>query len=92
MIPAPMMYKFTIPAFLLGFILGGMSLHVAEAEGLFGIKDSVTQIGTSLIEMQKNVDQLQQNMNTIKQAKDKLSSLSPTSGNVGNMMDSIMKK
>ena len=92
MVSAPIMYKFTIPAFLLGFVLGGLSLHVAEAEGLFGLKDSVTQIGTSLVEMQKNVDQLQKNMNTLKQEKDKLSSLAPTSGNVGNMMDSIMKK
>jgi hypothetical protein len=30
--------------------------------------------------MQKNVDELQKNMGTIKQAKDQLSSLSPASG------------
>ncbi|HMS86536.1 MAG TPA: hypothetical protein PKD12_23125 [Nitrospira sp.] len=77
-----------IPAFLLGFGLGGLSLHIASAEGLFGIKDSVTQIGSSLIEMQKNVDELQKNMNTIKQAKDKLSSLP----SAGGAMDSFMKK
>jgi hypothetical protein len=70
-------YIFSIAAFLLGFGLGGVSLHVASAQGLFGIKTSVTQIGSALIEMQKNVDALQKNMGTIKQAKDQLSSLSP---------------
>jgi prefoldin subunit 5 len=78
-------YVYVISAFLLGFGLGGVSLHVATAEGLFGLKDSVAQIGTSLVEMQKNVDALQKNMNTIKQAKDKLSTL--PSG--GNAMDAI---
>jgi hypothetical protein len=77
-----------IPAFLLGFGLGGLSLHMASAEGLFGIKDSVTQIGGSLVEMQKNVDELQKNMNSLKQAKDKLSTLP----SAGGAMDSFMKK
>jgi hypothetical protein len=73
-------YIFLIATFLLGFGLGGVSLHVASAQGLFGIKTSVTQIGSALIEMQKNVDALQKNMGTIKQAKDQLSSLSPAAG------------
>ena len=47
------------------------------SSGLFGLKTSVTQIGSALIEMQENVDALQKNMGTIKQAKDQLSSLSP---------------
>jgi hypothetical protein len=80
MIVARSAYIFTIAAFLLGFGLGGVSLHVASAQGLFGIKTSVTQIGSALIEMQKNVDALQKNMGTIKQAKDQLSSLSPAAG------------
>jgi hypothetical protein len=73
-------YIFLISTFLLGFGLGGVSLHVASAQGLFGIKTSVTQIGSALIEMQENVDALQKNMGTIKQAKDQLSSLSPAAG------------
>jgi hypothetical protein len=84
-----------IPAFLIGFGLGGLSLHIASAEGLFGIKDSVTQIGSSLVEMQKNVDELQKNMNKMKQVKDQLSSLSPAgggAGGVGGAMDSLMNK
>jgi hypothetical protein len=83
---------FAVPAFLLGFVLGGVSLHVASAEGLFGIKDSVTQMGGSLIEMQKNVDDLQKNMNKIKQVKDQLSSLPSSGGGVGGAIDSLMKK
>ena len=83
---------FAIPAFFLGFVLGGVSLHVASAEGLFGIKDSVTQMGSSLVEMQKNVDDLQKNMNKVKQVKDQLSSLSSSGGGVGGAMDSLMKK
>jgi len=77
MIVARSAYIFSIAAFLLGFGLGGVSLHVASAQGLFGLKASVSQIGTALVEMQKNVDALQKNMGTIKQAKDQLSSLSP---------------
>jgi hypothetical protein len=77
MIVARSAYIFSIAAFLLGFGLGGVSLHVASAQGLFGLKTSVTQIGSALIEMQKNVDALQKNMGTIKQAKDQLSALSP---------------
>ena len=73
-------YIFSIVAFLLGFGLGGFSLHVASAQGLFGLKTSITQIGSALVEMQKNVDALQKNMGTIKQAKDQLSALSPTGG------------
>jgi hypothetical protein len=73
-------YILLIIAFLLGFGLGGLSLHVASAQGIFGLKTSITQIGSALVEMQKNVDDLQKNMGTIKQAKDQLSSLSPTGG------------
>lgn len=86
------MSMIAILAFLIGFGLGGLSLHVASAQGILGLKDSVTQIGGSLVEMQKNVDELQKNMNTIKQAKDQLSSLSSTGGGVGGAMDSIMNK
>lgn len=69
-----------VATFLLGFGLGGFSLHLASAQGLFGLKDSISQIGTALVEMQKNVDDLQKNMGTIRKAKDQLSSLSPTGG------------
>ena len=44
-------YIFSIAAFLLGFGLGGVSLHVASAQGLFGLKTSVSQIGSALVEM-----------------------------------------
>ena len=69
-------------AFLLGCVVGGLSLHIAEAQGLLGLKTSVSQIGSALIDMQKNVDELPKNMNTLKQAKDQLSSLSPSGGDV----------
>ena len=62
-------YSFSIAAFLLGFAMGGLSFHVASAQGVFGLKTSITQIGSALMEMQKNVDELQKNMGTIKQAK-----------------------
>ena len=71
---------FSTAAFLLGFGLGGVSLHVASAQGLFGLKTSISQIGSALVEMQENDDALQKNMGTIKQAKDQLSSLSPAGG------------
>jgi hypothetical protein len=77
---------FTLTAFLLGFVLGGISLHVASAQGLLGMQTSVTQIGTALVEMQKNVDALQKNMNTIKQAKDQLASVSSAGSTVTDAM------
>jgi predicted nucleic acid-binding Zn-ribbon protein len=73
-------YIFSITAFLLGFGLGGLSLHVASAQGLFGLKTSISQIGSALVEMQKNVDDLQKNMGTIKHAKEQLAALAPESG------------
>ena len=69
-----------VTAFLLGFGLGGASLHCASAQGMFGLSTSVSQLGTALVEMQKNVDDLQKNMGTVKQVKDQLSSLSPQGG------------
>ncbi len=53
-------YLFSIAAFLLGFALGGLSLHVASAQGVLGLKASMSQIGSALVEMQKNVDELQE--------------------------------
>lgn len=64
-----------VVTFLTGFGLGGLSLHYAHAQGLLGITDSVKQLGTSLNDMQKNVSELQKNMDTIKQVKDKLANL-----------------
>ena len=85
-------YIFSITAFLLGFGLGGLSLHVATAQGLFGLKTSITQIGSALIEMQKNVDALQKNMGTIKQAKDQLSSLPPAGGDAIKKEEESLKE
>ena len=85
-------YIFSITAFLVGFGLGGLSLHVASAQGLFGLKTSVTQIGSALVEMQKNVDALQKNMGTIKQAKDQLASLAPAGGNAIKKEEESLKE
>jgi hypothetical protein len=70
----------TIVAFFIGFGLGGISLHYAQAQGVLGLSTSVKQIGQALVEMQKNVDDLQKNMGTLKQAKEQLTSLSPGGG------------
>jgi hypothetical protein len=71
---------FTIGVFFLGFALGGVSLHYAQAQGVLGLSTSVKQIGQALVEMQKNVDDLQKNMGTLKQAKEQLTSLAPGGG------------
>ena len=83
-------YIVSLAVFLLGFGLGGLSLHVASAQGLFGLKTSISQIGTALVEMQKNVDDLQKNMGTIKQAKDQLTSLSPAGGEEGSPLKQLI--
>jgi hypothetical protein len=46
-------------------------------QGIFGLSTSVSQLGRVLVDMQKNVDDLQENMGTVKQVKEQLSSLSP---------------
>ena len=86
------LYLFAVPAFLVGFDLGGLSFLLAWAEGRFEIEDSSFQNGTSLMEMQKNVDALQKNMNMLKETKEKLSTFSSPSGGVGGAMDSFMNK
>jgi hypothetical protein len=70
----------TITAFLLGFGVGGLSLHYASAQGILGLSTSVNQLGSALVDMQKNVDDLQKNMGTVKQIKEQLTSLSPQGG------------
>ena len=50
---------------------------IAATQGLFGLSTSVSQLGSALVDMQKNVDDLQKNMGTVKQVKEQLSSLSP---------------
>ena len=69
-----------IAAFLLGFGFGGVSLHYAQAQGLFGLPASIQQIGGALADMQKNIDDLQKNMGTIKQVKEQLTTLSTEGG------------
>ena len=53
-------------------------MDYASAEGLFGVTASVKQIGSALVDMQKeDVDELQKNMGTIKHAKEQLAALAP---------------
>jgi hypothetical protein len=77
-------------AFLVGFGMGGLSLHYAAAQGILGLSTSVSQLGSALVDMQKNVDDLQKNMGTVKQVKEQLSSLSPQGG--GAPGGDLMKK
>ena len=62
--------------------LGGLSLHYASAQGMFGLSTSVSQLGSAFVDMQKNVNDLQENMVTVKQVKDQLTSLSPQGGGI----------
>lgn len=70
-----------VSAFLLGFGLGGTSLYYAQAQGLFGLSGSVQQFGTTLSDMKKNVDALQQNMASFTKVKDQLTALASPSSN-----------
>ena len=78
---------YIIPAFVLGFAFGGVSIHYAADQGAFGMA-SVKQIGSALVEMQKNVDDLQKNMGTLKTAKDQLADL-PADGATGLLKKAI---
>ncbi len=79
-----------VTAFFMGFGLGGLSLHYADAQGIFELSTSVSQLGSTLVDMQKNVDDLQKNMATVKQVKDQLSSLSTQGG--GTPGGDLLKK
>jgi len=81
------LYLHAIPAFVLGFALGGVSIHYAAEQGTFGMA-SVKQMGNALVEMQKNVDDLQKNMSTLKSAKDQLGAL-PTEGGAAMLKKAI---
>ena len=70
-----------VSAFLLGFGMGGTSLYFAQAQGLLGLSGSVQQFGTTLSDMKKNVDALQQNMASFTKVKDQLTSLASPSSN-----------
>ena len=81
-------YAVTVLAFLIGFAVGGVSIHYAAAQGALGMSGSVKQISSAVTEMQKNVSDLQKNMATLTQAKDQLSSLA-TEGAAGALKKSI---
>ena len=40
-----------VTAFLMGCGLGGLSLHYASAQGMFGLSTSVSQLGSALVDM-----------------------------------------
>ena len=50
--------------FLLGFVSGSVSQRSAQAQvpGMGGALGSVTELGTSIVEMQQHVDGLQKNL------------------------------
>jgi hypothetical protein len=81
-------YAVIVLSFLIGFGLGGGSIHYATAQGALGMTGSIKQIGSTVTEMQKNVSELQKNMATLTQAKDQLSSLA-TEGAAGALKKSI---
>src|SRR5437016_4337410 len=88
------LWMLIVAAFLVGCGFGGISLQFAQAQGLFGLtptglSGSISKIGTALIEMQKNVDALQQNMATVKGEKDHLASFLPEGA--GKEGDAIKK-
>ena len=71
-----------IPTDLVSFgIMVGRETLVGLAVG-FGVALIFTgvQLGSALVDMQKNVDDLQKNMGTLKQVKEQLTSLSPQGG------------
>lgn len=70
-----------VAAFLIGFGMGGTTVHYAQAQGLFGLSTSVEQIGTALADMKKNVDALQQNMGTLTKIKEDLGALASGKNN-----------
>jgi hypothetical protein len=57
--------------FVLGFISGSVSQRPAQAQvpGLGGTLGSVTELGSSIVEMQQHVDGLQKNLTTLKKVQ-----------------------
>ena len=59
--------------FVLGFVLGSVSQRSAQAQvpgvGKGGALGSVTELGSSIVEMQQHVDGLQKNLTTLKKVQ-----------------------
>jgi len=57
--------------FLLGFVSGSVSQRSAQAQvpGVGGALGSVTELGSSIVEMQQHVDGLQRNLATLKKVQ-----------------------
>ena len=59
--------------FLLGFVSGSMSQRSAQAQvqvpGMGGALGSVTELGSSITEIQQHVDGLQKNLATLKKVQ-----------------------
>ena len=69
--------------FAAGYITGSIQTRNAiavELGGLGGTVSSLKNLGTTIVEMQENVDKLQKNINTVKKVKDDLSSFTGATG------------
>jgi hypothetical protein len=60
--------------FVLGFVSGSVSQRSAQAQvpGMGGALGSVTELGSSIVEMQQHVDGLQKNLATLKKVQSAL--------------------
>jgi hypothetical protein len=63
--------------FILGFVSGSVSQRSAQAQvpgmpSMGGALGSVTELGTSIVEMQQHVDGLQKNLATLKKVQSAL--------------------
>ena len=69
--------------FVAGYITGSIQTKNAiaiELGGLGGTVSSLKSLGTTIVEMQENIDKLQKNVNTVKKVKDDLSSYTGATG------------
>ena len=60
--------------FVLGYVSGSVRQRPAEAQlpGVGGTLGSVTELGSSIVEMQQHVDGLQKNLGTLKKVQSAL--------------------
>ncbi len=60
--------------FVLGFVMGSVRQRSAQAQvpGMGGALGAVTELGSSIVEMEQHVNGLQKNLNTLKKIQSAL--------------------
>ncbi|MDE2322851.1 MAG: hypothetical protein KGL31_13225 [candidate division NC10 bacterium] len=82
---------FIIAVFLGGFVLGRLSIAPVHAQGLVSpLTAKITQLGSLIEQMQKNIDEVQGNLKALRAVKESLAAGARTEGGL-RMLQEVPK-